>query len=139
MKYTRPSMEECYMLFAHTLSKRSTCSRLSVGAVITSLDYEVVYGIGYNGGAKGQRNACDSLKPGLCGHLHAEINALIKCSTRDKKKVMFVTTIPCKMCAKAIVNSGFSKVFYTYDYRNDDAMMILAKAGISLNQLKVNV
>lgn len=42
----RPSFEEIYMQLAESFSKRSTCKRLQVGTVITSLDFRKVLSIG---------------------------------------------------------------------------------------------
>lgn len=112
------------------LSKRSTCSRLKVGCVITNQDLTQVYSVGYNGNYKGGPNKCDSKTPGACGDIHAESNALIKVKVNDLLKVMFVTTIPCKSCTKLIINSGFSKIFYHNEYRLDESKSILRKVGI---------
>lgn len=136
LKENRPSMEQIWMELAEKLRNRSTCSRLHVGCVITSQNLERVYSVGYNGGAKGQKNECDSLLPGGCGHLHAEINALIKCQINDPNKILFATNLPCPVCAKAIVNSGFSKVYYREDYRLDESKRIFKKAKIQLERIK---
>ena len=45
----RITFQEIYMKLAFDLSKRSTCTRLNVGAVVVSEDFSRVYGIGYNG------------------------------------------------------------------------------------------
>ena len=57
---TRPPLYEVYMRMAEDLAKRSTCSRLRVGTVVTDALLENVLGIGYNGNAKGLDNRCDS-------------------------------------------------------------------------------
>jgi len=131
----RPKMETIWIELALRLSSRSTCSRLKVGSVITDKNLEKVYSVGYNGGAKGQSNECESTKPGQCGHIHSEINALIKCSTPDKEKTLFVTTLPCNVCAKAIVNSGFIKVYYSKEWRDNSAFKIFKKANIKYEQI----
>lgn len=64
---TRPSFPEIYMRLAMELSRRSTCKRLQVGTVITSVDYRMVYAVGYNGNANGLPNECDRDEPGNCG------------------------------------------------------------------------
>ena len=55
----RPSFETIYLQLAQILAARSTCSRLQVGTVITSLDYRKVLAVGYNGNATGLTNGCD--------------------------------------------------------------------------------
>ncbi len=130
----RPVMEQIWMELSKVLALRSTCDRLKVGCVITNNTFERVYSVGYNGGAKGQNNKCESTEPGKCGHIHAEINALIKCQVNDNKKVMFVSILPCSVCAKAIINSGFSEVYYTIKYRDISSIKILKDAGITIYQ-----
>lgn len=133
----RPDFGTIYMRLAHMMAERSTCARLKVGAVITSPDYRKVISLGYNGGASGQENECESLVPGICGHLHAEENAIINCDVpRTTGKIVFVTHLPCPMCAKRLVNlGGVQKVYFREDYRVRDAATILAKANIPLIEM----
>lgn len=122
------------MQTAILLAKRSTCSRLQVGCVITSNDLRTVLGNGYNGGAAGQSNDCDLTTPGYCGHLHAENNALVACGSSVKDKVMFVTVLPCEQCAKLTVNSGFKEVYYFNEHEKKGSIDIFKKAGIKLTR-----
>lgn len=87
----RPTFEEIYMSLADTISKRSTCSRLKVGTVITSTDYRKVLALGYNGAASGLPNGCERDEPGNCGcATHAELNAMINCDTpRYVEKIVY--------------------------------------------------
>jgi len=126
----RPTIDQVWMQTAVMLSKRSTCERLQVGCVITDMDKRTVLGNGYNGGAKGQSNKCDPSDS--CGHLHAEVNALIASGSHDRLKVMYVTTLPCAQCAKAIVNSGFMGVYYLNEHEKQGSKDILKAAGINL-------
>jgi dCMP deaminase len=137
----RPSFKEIYMQFAWALSKRSTCSRLQVGAVITTTDFRRVLSVGYNGNATGLPNECDSATPGACGDIHAEANAVINCcEPRATPKYVFVTHLPCKMCAKYLVNLGnVKRVYYDQDYRIRDGLDILNSAGIPCEQLHIIV
>src|SRR6059036_884327 len=112
-KIERPSLESLIMDFAMSLTRRATCKRFQVGCVITSEDMTQIYGFGYNGTAKGlSHDDCKSDQQGSCGCVHSEVNALIKVRANDPRKVVFVTAQPCITCAKAIVNSGVSKVYY---------------------------
>jgi len=133
----RPSFEKIYMDLAISLSQRSTCQRLQVGTVITSLDYRYVYAIGYNGNASGMQNDCDRSEPGNCGCLHSEENAIINCTCpRDIEKVVFVTVNPCIMCAKRLINlGGIKKLFYKDTYRITDSIEMLNQVGIKTMQL----
>src|SRR3990172_7166807 len=65
--HSRIPLYEVYMRMAEELAKRSTCSRLQVGTVITDASLENVVAIGYNGNARGLPNRCDSAVPGVAG------------------------------------------------------------------------
>lgn len=121
---------EVYMRMAEDLAKRSTCVRLRVGTVVTDPLLENVVAIGYNGNAKGLPNRCDSNVPGQCGCIHSEVNALVKAPGGMKDKVVFVTDSPCVMCAKLMINSGVSHVFYRKKYRDPSGLEVLHAAGI---------
>jgi dCMP deaminase len=129
---TRPSFESIYMSLAFALAKRSTCRRLQVGTVITSTDFRKVLAVGYNGNAAGLANTCDRDEQGNCGCLHSEENAVINCDApRYVDKLVFVTHLPCVMCAKRLINLGnVRKVFYAHDYRVRDALEIFEQVGI---------
>jgi dCMP deaminase len=49
-----------------------------------------------------------------------------------KKKIMYVTLSPCRMCAKAMINSGISRVVYSETYRDDSSLELLKNAGIEV-------
>jgi dCMP deaminase len=133
----RPSFQSIYMNTAIMLSKRSTCSRLQVGTVISSPDFTRIMAIGYNGNATGLSNCCDSTEPGNCGCLHSEENAIIKCAEpREVKKIVFVTVSPCVMCAKRLINlGGVEHVYYASRYRNSDGLTLLSSTGIKTTHL----
>ncbi|MCH7875705.1 MAG: dCMP deaminase [Gemmatimonadetes bacterium] len=133
---TAPEIEriplfEVYMRMAEELAKRSTCARLQVGTVVTDARLENVLAIGYNGNARGLPNRCDSTVPGQCGCIHSEVNALIKAPGSIKDKVVFVTNSPCVMCAKLIINSGVSHVYYRRAYRDPSGAELLCSAGVT--------
>lgn len=133
----RPTFPQIYLQLAQTLAERSTCKRLKVGTVITTTDYRKVLAVGYNGNATGLPNCCDRDEPGNCGCLHSEENAVINCDApRFIEKVVFVTHLPCVMCAKRLINLGNVKsVFYGQDYRVRDSLALLTSVGIQVQQL----
>ena len=126
----RIPLYEVYMRMAEELAKRSTCARLNVGTVITDAALENVVAIGYNGNATGFPNRCDSAVPGSCGCLHSEVNALVKAPGGMKDKVVFVTDSPCVMCAKLMINSGVSHVFYRRPYRDPSGLETLEAGDV---------
>ena len=133
----RPTFEQIYMNLALELSKRSTCNRLQVGAVLTTIDFRQVISLGYNGNYNGGPHQCDSEVPGQCGCLHAEDNCIINCNIpRHIDKYLFVTTIPCKMCAKRIINLGnVKKIFYKNDYRLCEGLDLLQCNNVKVIKL----
>ena len=131
----RPNWDTIWMNFASDLALRSTCRRSSVGCVVVSTDNSTVLGLGYNGGPKGLNNDCLSDEPGKCGHLHAEINALLKANYRDAaSRKTYLTLSPCLNCATALVNFGVEEVIYRDAYRDLSSLEVLRAAGIKVRQ-----
>ena len=131
----RPSWDSIWMGLAGHLALRSTCSRSSVGCVIVTLDNSTVLGVGYNGSAAGLPNECISDTPGACGHIHAEINALIKSTYQNaQQKKAYLTLSPCRSCAIALINFSISEVIFRDKYRDTAGLDLLAQAGIKTRQ-----
>lgn len=136
----RPSFYDILMEMAVLVSQRSTCLRLAVGTVISSTDFRKVLSMGYNGNASGLPNRCDregAAAVGNCGCLHSEENAVINCDApRQVEKIVFVTHLPCVMCAKRLVNLGSVKrVIYLNDYRIRDSLALLNEVGIKAESM----
>ncbi len=132
----RPTFPQIYLELARLLAQRSTCSRRQVGTVITTTDYRRVLAVGYNGNASGLPNRCDRDESGNCGCLHSEENACINCdSPRSLEKYVFVTLLPCPMCAKRLINLG-SVVRLTYgeEFRTSEGRDLLEAVGIEVVQ-----
>lgn len=130
----RPSREEMFMQVAHVVKQRATCLRAQVGCVITDLEGTSIRSMGYNGNARGLSDTCDTAEPGSCGCLHAEENALLK-APYGRGLVMYTTTSPCLMCAKRILNSSITQVFYDEAYRDRAGMDLLNRQGLATSQL----
>mmetsp|Transcript_14944 Transcript_14944/g.20263 ORF Transcript_14944/g.20263 Transcript_14944/m.20263 type:complete len:181 (+) Transcript_14944:364-906(+) len=113
----RPKWDKYFMQLAHLVSKRTNCMKRAVGCVIVKENRIVA--TGYNGTPFGMDNCneggcprCNSLTPsgsGLdtCFCIHAEENAVIE-GGRSKTQggTAYVTTYPCLMCAKKLVQAG---------------------------------
>ena len=126
------------MNFAFEISRRSYDPRFQVGAVVVTSDNCQVLAIGYNGNYVGGPNEVESEVPGESGMLHAEINALLKMDYNNpKKKKLYLTLSPCRMCAKAIVNAGIEEVIYSIEYRDTSSLSILKDAGVTIRQQSV--
>lgn len=123
-----------FIEFTKNLAKQSKCTEKRVAAVITDKALTQVYSIGINGGPKGLQD-CLCITDGKFGCLHAEINALIKCVNTERDKIMFVSLSPCKQCATAIINAGFSAVYYNEAWKDTTGLLLLKTAGIFVMQL----
>lgn len=131
----RPSMIDIMMGTAHLVAMRSTCTRAMVGAVITTPGLKNIVAFGYNGNARGLSNTCDRTTPGNCGCLHAEENALIKAPYDQGDLVMVCTHAPCPACAKRVLNSRVTTVYFADPYTYfEPSQHILHKGGVALMQ-----
>ena len=59
------------------------------------------------------------------------VNALVKAPGGIRNKVVFVTDSPCVACAKLMINSGVTHVFYRRPYRDPSGIELLARSGIT--------
>lgn len=119
MPTERPPFPSIYMTLARALADRSTCAVDPVGTVITSVDFRKVLAIGYRGNATGLPNRCD-VHGDPCGCLHAEENAVIQCDApRSEPKIVLSTKLPCRMCAKRLINLGGVQDLYVSSARTD--------------------
>jgi len=143
----RPSWDEYFMEITHLVSRRSTCLRRQVGAVIAK-DRNMLAS-GYNGAPSGVSHCSDTgclreqlkvpsgERHELCRGLHAEQNAIIQAAkhgTSIDGSTLYCTTLPCIICAKMIINAGIRRVVYTEGYADQLATTMLNEAGVSLEQ-----
>jgi dCMP deaminase len=71
--------------------------------------------------------------------LHAESNAIAKLAKSNDSGLgsnLFVTHSPCIHCAKLILQSGISHVYYGENYRDDAGITFLKKSGITVEQIE---
>ena len=126
-----------FMDVAQAFSRRSTCYRNNVGAVIVCTDGWVINGTGYNGPPSGEAhckgNDCEFTEAGAClRSVHAEINALERMAYPIMgAQWLFTTRSPCTDCAVAIRDSGaIQRVYYEEPYRDGRPLHLLRKADI---------
>lgn len=139
----RLNIQDVYMEIAYSVAKLSYAERRKVGCVIVKDDQIVSFG--YNGTPVGFDNTCEYLSDSDTTVtkkevLHAESNALTKIakSTLSSEGAdLYTTTSPCYGCAKLIIQSGVSRVFYNEEYRDKTGLDLLLKANIEI--VKTNV
>lgn len=124
--------DQYFMLQAALLASRSTCTRLSVGAVLVR-DKRVIAG-GYNGSVSGDDHCIDKgcyMRDGHCVRtIHAEMNAMLQCArfgvSTDGASI-YVTDFPCLQCTKSLLQAGIKQINYLRNYHNDEYAMKLIK------------
>lgn len=134
--FVRPTWDQIWMEVVETIEKRSSDPHHKVASIVVTCDNTQLLALGYNGDHAGGPNHRESESPGESGFIHAEVNALIKLDYNNpKKKIMYVSMSPCKMCAKAIINAGISEVVYREDYRDHSGIVLLQVAGIRVRRI----
>jgi len=147
-KNRRPTWDVYFMDIADLVSKRSTCLRRSVGAVLVK-DRRVL-ATGYNGAPSGLHHCLDvgclreqlgvpsGERHELCRGLHAEQNAIIQAALHGVSvngSTLYCTNHPCIICAKMIINAGIITVVAKADYRDKLAEDILEEAGVEVSRI----
>jgi dCMP deaminase len=128
----RMSFDTIWMLTAETVSKRGTCPRLAVGAVITC-DNKIV-ATGYNGAPRALTHCLEAgclIEPetGRCKRtVHAEANALLQAGMHASGGTIYCTHYPCRECANLILNSGIERVVYGKSYSSQDTLIAVSIA-----------
>ena len=134
--HSRPSWDQVWSDVVFNISRRSPDPSFKVAAIIVTEDNTQLLSLGYNGDHAGGPNCRESDMPGDSGFIHAEVNALIKLDFNSpKRKKMYVSLSPCKMCAKAIINARIDEVVYIDKYRDLSGVELLQNAGIKVRQL----
>ena len=131
-----------YMKMAMNLASLSYAERKKVGAIIISENDQII-AQGYNGTPHGFNNCCeDKLDNGELVTkdevLHAESNAIAKCArycTSTVNSTLYVTLSPCINCAKLIIQAEIKRVVYLEDYRCNDGLNLLRKAGVIVEKI----
>ena len=126
-----------YLEMAAIWAKNSYCKRKQVGALIVK--GRMIISDGFNGTPEGFENICEdennNTKPYV---LHAEANAITKVAKSNNSSegsTLYVTTSPCLECAKIIIQSGIKRVVYSEDYRLNEGIDLLMRAGIDVINL----
>lgn len=139
--------DDYFMSVALLSGKRSKDPNTQVGACIVNKN-NVIESIGYNGLPKGcsddefpWEKEGEMLNTKYPFVVHAELNAILNAKGKDLSGCkIYVALFPCNECAKAIIQSGISKVVYLSDkYSNTDSVkaskMMFKCAGVELRQL----
>ncbi len=136
------------MEMSQFVSKRSTCIRRKVGAILVKDKH--ILSTGYNGAPKGLKhcsevgclredlNVPSGERHELCRGLHAEQNAIIQAAVFGvsiKDSVLYCTNTPCVVCVKMLINAGVKELVFSGDYPDELAKKMLSESNIKIRNL----
>ena len=140
---SQPSWDQYFMRMAFLAASRANCTRRKVGAVIVK--GKNVLATGYNGPPSGAVH-CDVVgcirddlnvpsgeRHELCRGLHAEQNAIIQAAVHGVSiagSSIYVTTHPCVVCSKMIMNAQMVEIVYAGGYPDDLSELMLLESKI---------
>ncbi len=150
-KDTRIGWHEYFMSVAHLISRRSTCERGHVGAVIVR-DNNIL-ATGYNGSPSGLPH-CDgpncliyksihpdgTVEENCMRTIHAEINAIAQAAkngTAIRDASIYITASPCLNCLKVLINVGIKTIYYDKPYKIETIAELVSLSGVKLIQVQV--
>lgn len=142
--------DEYFMGLAHLSALRSKDPNTQVGAVIVDANHRVV-SIGYNGFPGGVSD--EEFPWGREGGVldtkyafvvHAELNAILNSQRSVRGCSIYVSLFPCNECAKAIIQSGITRIIYESDKydgvdTNIASKRMLRAAGVELVRIRNSV
>lgn len=150
----RPTWDEFLIQLSRLASKRSTCLRRKVGAVLVTKEYRII-SVGWNGSPSGSPH-CEEIggclreelkipsgqRHEICRAVHAEqntilVSAMYGASTKDG--ILFSNNFPCVICSKMIVQAGIKEVVYSDEYGDAEsyreARIILKQGGVKIRKV----
>lgn len=139
----RPSVDEYFLEIAKIVSRRSTCLRRTIGAVLVK-DKRIL-STGYNGAPSGMDH-CDKIgcarydvtsgtQHEICRAVHAEQNAIIQAALHGvstEGSTLYCTHKPCSMCAKMLINAKIVRVVYEKEYEDRNTLTLFEEAGVDV-------
>ncbi len=164
MYLTRINKTAYFKEIVQVVSKRSTCIKVQVGAIIVNEDDKII-SIGMNGVSSGHIHCQDfwneyyetrkeyyqTIEDFINSdefknlhsdfqkqnEIHAEVNAIITPSKRELiNSSIYVTLSPCIDCAKMIIASGIKNVYYINKYERDlTGIKLLESCNINVKQI----
>ena len=145
----RPNWNQYFMEMAELASKRSTCLRRKVGAVLVK-DRRIL-ATGYNGAPKKlphceetgclrtQKNVPSGQRHEICRGIHAEQNLIAQSAVHGVKTegaTVYCTNQPCSICTKLLINAGIKKIYYKNPYNDEFTKKLLDQSEIEYKVIK---
>ena len=145
----KQSWDEYFLSISKLVANRSTCLRRQVGAVLVK-DKRIL-ATGYNGVPSGithctpdtcirkNQNIPSGERHELCRGLHAEQNALIQLARYGASSIgctIYITTTPCIICSKMLINAGITRIVTDGEMYNDPlSFQVLSEANIKIEYI----
>lgn len=139
----RLNWNDHHMLLAIITSLRSPDPNTRVGACIVDQSNRVL-SLGYNGLPKEINPATfDWNRTNSCKHktkypyvIHAESNAIFNANNKNlNDSILYTTMYPCSDCAKQLINTGISTIYYlTNPYKEEDDFIASANLLMMCNK-----
>lgn len=131
----RPTEREQLLEMVEVVSRRGTCSRLQVGAIIAKKGRTL--SSGFNGAPAGLEHCdhSDRVDTSCTLVVHAEANAIAfaaRHGTAVDGSLLVSTHSPCLGCANLIINAGISGVMYGKEYKGTEGVDRLRSAGVQV-------
>jgi len=146
---SRLGWHEYFMSVAHLISRRATCTRGHIGAVIVR-DHNIL-STGYNGAPSGlphcNETTCriyrsthpdGTVEENCVNTIHAEINAIAQAAKHGvsiKDADIYITASPCIHCLKVLINVGIKTIYYDKPYKIDHISDLIRLSGVKLVQI----
>lgn len=130
---SRPSWDTYFASITRLVSTRSTCLRAQHGAVVVRRKH--IIATGYNGSPPNtphcvdvgcpriDQNVPSGTKYELCRSIHAEQNAICQAAKLGlslEGATIYITDVPCTICAKMIHSAGIKDVVILQHSRRYD-------------------
>jgi dCMP deaminase len=145
----RLGWHEYFMSVAQLISRRATCTRGHIGAVVVR-DHNIL-STGYNGAPSGLPHCNETncrifrsthpdgtVEENCVNTIHAEINAIAQAAKHGvsiKDADIYITASPCIHCLKVLINVGIRTIYYDKPYKIENISELLRLSGVRLVQV----
>lgn len=126
-----------YIKIAENIGNLSYCKRKQVGSVLVKNNN--IISTGYNGTPAGMPNVCENEEGETNWYtLHSETNCLSKIAKSTQSSdgsILYITLSPCKDCAKLILQSGITEIYYLVQHSCEEGLKFLTEQGIKCTHI----
>jgi dCMP deaminase len=131
----RISRLELFSEMAKLVSRRSSCLKKQVGAILVKENR--VIAMGYNGVLAKENPLKGMDDKGVTHTVHAEANIISFCAKNGiatEGTTMYITLSPCEKCVELIIQAGITEVVYYEEYRDYAGVQRLLENDIRVSK-----